>query len=40
MSDELNKYYPEYERIMVNVYTENAEEKQKYFNLFNVMIGS
>lgn len=36
MSDN-QRYYPEYDKISIIVYTENSKEKQKYFNLFYFM---
>lgn len=35
---EENLYYPKYERVMVAVFTENNDEKRKYFNLFKFML--
>jgi hypothetical protein len=32
------RYYPNYEKISIVVFTENNKEKQKYFNLFNLLM--
>jgi len=37
MSEDI-KLYPEYQRVQIIVFTENTKEKQKYFNLFRLML--
>lgn len=37
MTEDIN-YYPKYEKISIVVFTENSKEKQKYFNLFKIML--
>lgn len=35
---EITKWYPEYDKVSIIVFTENNIDKQKYFNLFRLIL--